>query len=129
MPWWTHELQRLYPHRVKTRTGKIPFHVDTLLDKKRHGRGSHAYMRLTERLPNTRPSTLRGLETRLSKTPLPRGTHHVPLDGGAVVLKDIGNKHVVATVLGPGMSRPGRNVSLYLEKRAFLEELVRLVSQ
>ena len=75
----------------------------------------HPEERLQERtsLP---PEALIPVRHGLRGKHLPRGTHHVRLDGGGyVVIKDVGRRdtprHVVATVLGEDMSPPGYDVT------------------
>lgn len=76
---------------------------------------AHADDRLAERT-NVPPSVLHNLRRDIKSAPIPFGTHHVTLeDGSYAVLKDVSRggakRHVVATVLGPGMSPPGTDVT------------------
>lgn len=75
----------------------------------------HPEDRLAERtsLP---PEALVPVRQGLRGKHLPRGSHHVRLDGGGyVVVKDVGRRgnprHVVATVLSEDMSPPGYDVT------------------
>jgi len=75
----------------------------------------HPEDRLAERtsLP---PGALVPVQRGLRGKELPRGSHHVRLDGGGyAVVKDIGKRgvprHVVATVLSEDMSPPGYDVT------------------
>ena len=75
----------------------------------------HPEDRLAERtsLP---PEALIPVRQGLQGKHLPRGSHHVRLDGGGyVVVKDVGRRghprHVVATVLSEDMSPPGYDVT------------------
>ena len=75
----------------------------------------HPEDRLAERtsLP---PTALVPIRHGLRGKNLPRGSHHVRLDGGGyVVVKDVGRRgaprHVVATVLSEDMSPPGYDVT------------------
>ena len=75
----------------------------------------HPEDRLAERtsLP---PEALLPIRRGLHGKNLPRGSHHVRLDGGGyVVVKDVGRdgnpRHVVATVLSEDMSPPGYDVT------------------
>lgn len=93
--------------------------ASALRNKKPRLKPSHAFMRLRERLPTVRPSLLSLMQARVASVELPSGDHYARLGPGSVVLKDIGDRHVVATVLGPEMTRrPGVDVTHLLEKRA-----------
>jgi hypothetical protein len=60
---------------------------------------------------------------------LPPGDHHVRIKGGYVVLKDIGGKHVVATVLDRNAARvPGHDVSGLLRREGKLKTASMLVA-
>ena len=72
---------------------------------------AHADDRLAQRTQHT-PERLRKLRRQLLSRRLPRGTHHTRLEtDGYAVLKDLGNRHVVATVLSRHMQPPGKDVS------------------
>ena len=78
-------------------------------------KADHAADRLKERQPWTALGDLKLLKLRLRRQPLPRGDHHARLGTGYAVLKDMGDHHVVATVLGHGMSRvPGHDMTTRL---------------
>lgn len=71
----------------------------------------HADDRLKERTTLS-PSVLRRLRRRVGVVSLPSGTLHARLGGqGYAVLKDLGGRHVVATVLSRHMRPPGRDVT------------------
>lgn len=93
--------------------------------------GSHPLRRLRERLPGSSKQDLTVLRRQLRTAVLPRGDHYVRLGAGSAVLKDLGKRHVIATVLGPGMThRPGRDVTMMLSKNAlwagFADELCKI---
>lgn len=72
----------------------------------------HSESRRKERaahIPKKRLDSLRkAIKDKQSK--IPDGTHHVRLDNATAVIKDVGNKHVLATVLGPNMKAPGKDL-------------------
>ena len=72
----------------------------------------HSESRRKERaahIPKKRLDSLRkAIEDKQSK--IPKGTHHVRMDNATAVIKDVGDKHVLATVLGPNMKAPGKNL-------------------
>lgn len=90
---------------------------------------AHADDRLKERT-NLNPAVLKRLRARLATKQLPRGTHHsVFRDGSYAVLKDVGGRHVVATVLSRNMHPPGVDHSATLRKRATIEKLAYLLAK
>jgi hypothetical protein len=90
---------------------------------------AHADDRLKERT-QLHPRVLTALRSRLAGRKLPRGTHHsVFRDGSYAVLKDVGNRHVVATVLARNMRPPGADMSAELRKRAALEKVAWLLAK
>lgn len=90
---------------------------------------AHADDRLKERTKLS-PAVLQRLRARLATKQLPRGTHHsIFRDGSYAVLKDVGNKHVVATVLSRNMRPPGTDHSATLRKRAVLEKVALLLAK
>lgn len=71
----------------------------------------HADVRLKERTTLS-AEVLNRLRERLRRKHLPRGHHHARLGTeGYAVLKDVGGRHVVATVLSRHMRPPGRDVT------------------
>lgn len=85
----------------------------------------HAEQRLRERtqLP---ASTLTRLRKKMDGKRFPSGAQHVVLrDGSYAVLKDIGGRHVLATVLSRNMQPPGNDMRARLEKVAMLLGLTR----
>lgn len=76
----------------------------------------HADDRLRERT-RLKPEVLKRLRQQVSRARLPRGTLHARLGGeGYAVLKDLGGRHVVATVLSRNMQPPGPDVTSHLER-------------
>lgn len=72
----------------------------------------HADDRLKERTTLS-PEVLTRLRRQVLRRRLPRGTHHVRLGTeGYAVLKDVGGRHVVATVLSRHMRPPGKELQL-----------------
>ncbi|MFZ4580727.1 MAG: hypothetical protein ACOYOB_20270 [Myxococcota bacterium] len=71
---------------------------------------AHADDRLRERT-KLRPAVLQALRRRVAASQLPRGAQHVDMQDGYAVLKDLGDRHVVATVLSRNMRPPGNEVS------------------
>lgn len=73
----------------------------------------HSESRRKERaahIPKKRLDALKkAVKDKQSK--IPEGTHHVRLDNATAVIKDVGNKHVLATVLGPNMKAPGKDLN------------------
>lgn len=83
----------------------------------------HADDRLKERTALS-PSVLRRLRRRVGVVSLPSGTLHARLGGqGYAVLKDLGGRHVVATVLSRHMRPPGRDVTEKLMPNRPLDKL------
>lgn len=71
----------------------------------------HADDRLKERT-RLSPEVLTRLRRQVLRRRLPRGTHHVRLGTeGYAVLKDVGGRHVVATVLSRNMRPPGKELT------------------
>ena len=75
----------------------------------------HAEQRLAER-SGINPGVLQDLRVNIRGASIPEGTHHAVLpDGSYAVIKEVGRgnkkKHVIATVLSPGMRPPGYNLS------------------
>ena len=71
----------------------------------------HADDRLKERT-RLSPEVLARLRQQLHRRRLPSGTHHVRLGTeGYAVLKDVGGRHVVATVLSRHMRPPGKELT------------------
>lgn len=74
-------------------------------------RPPHADVRLKERT-RLSPEVLARLRQQLHRRRLPSGTHHVRLGTeGYAVLKDVGGRHVVATVLSRHMRPPGKEMT------------------
>lgn len=48
----------------------------------------------------------------LAQKSIPKGTHHVKLDNASAVLKDVGKKHVLATILANNMHPPGKDLTV-----------------
>lgn len=90
---------------------------DTYLEKL----AAHADERLKERT-KARPEVLSALRKRLRAIKLSRGTHHVRIPGGGyAVLKDIGGRHVVATVLAHNMNPPGRDSTMRFSRKSLVK--------
>lgn len=70
---------------------------------------------------NLPPDALAKLRALLGKTDnkhIPKGDQHLRMpDGSSAVLKDIGNRHVVATFYGRNMTPPGRDMRMSLSPR------------
>lgn len=87
---------------------------------------AHADDRLRERT-NLPPEVLHALRRHVARSQFERGHHHVRLpDGSAAVLKDTGDRHVVATVLSRNMHPPGKDVSHHV--RSTRERLLKVAA-
>lgn len=72
---------------------------------------AHADKRLRERTSH-KAHVLHALRAKVHGRKLPRGTLHTRLgNDGYAVLKDLGKRHVVATVLAQHMRPPGTDVT------------------
>jgi hypothetical protein len=122
--------------RMKSRTGRRPYRVSTVVEKSRVDKAKldHALGRLKGRT-KIKPKVLYELRKALKKSDIPPGTHYVPLSGGGfAVVKDVGKtkkKHVVATILSAEMTPPGMDVSSSLKKvsSAELESMLNFLRQ
>ncbi len=75
--------------------------------------GGHVEDRIAERAPGTE-AEVNTLRAKLDQIKLRKGqTYHVPLSRGKgyAVIGDVGNRHVVKTVLGPSMRPPGERLT------------------
>jgi len=80
-------------------------------------REDHVEKRRKERAPHISKKRLAKLKEAIiaRETKLPAGDHHVRLDNASAVIKDIGGKHVISTILGAGMKAPGKNLRQVLK--------------
>jgi len=98
---------------------------DSYVDKT----AAHADERLRERT-KARPRVLHELRKKLRKIKLERGTHHARIPGyGIAVLKDVGKRHVVATVLSDSMRPPGKDVTMKFHRNQLVKIASRVASQ
>jgi hypothetical protein len=75
--------------------------------------GGHVEDRIAERAPGAE-AEVNTLRAKLDQIKLRKGqTYHVPLSRGKgyAVIGDVGNRHVVKTVLGPSMRPPGERLT------------------
>tara|TARA_B100000214_G_scaffold323291_1_gene259657 strand:- start:18022 stop:18600 length:579 start_codon:yes stop_codon:yes gene_type:complete len=83
---------------------------------------NHVEKRRKERAKHLPKSVISKLKKSIkdNQSKIPKGTQHIKLPGATGVLKDIGNKHVLATILGPNMKPPGTEISKFIKKHPYV---------
>jgi hypothetical protein len=81
---------------------------DNHVEQRRKERAKHVSKKQISKLKDA-------IEAKQKK--IPEGSHHVKLDNAYGILKDVGDKHVLATIYGPNMKPPGKDLTGAVLKR------------